>query len=209
MEQLIAKFGFFVCYGNRYGVKTLNIPNNVGKKTGKKTNVEVQKLDPRTLLLPYDCLKDKYTQLGTDILHSPHYALMQGCAAGDLTGNPYVERAEKGTLDERDSYLFADAAYIKSFRDNLESFEEESTKTIFYYEIGGKRYIADGKHRAALAAFLGKPVYGVLLRIPWDKSKINMRRLKIMKRHPKAYSKNIAHLEQVMGIRKPEGETSV
>ena len=156
-------------------------------------------LDPGELHLPFDFLKDEYTLLGVSVPDSPHFELMRACAGGDLSGCGYIEKAKKGIIDGRDICFETDKTYLNNFSKNKIKFENGTVRPVAYYTVDGVKYVSDGKHRAAMAAFLKKPLYGY--EIPRENlySSAVAKMLEKMKKHGDIYRKNIEHVEKLKG----------
>ena len=200
-DQFLQKRGICVCYETRYGMKVLNrILPPPQQPSANKPAREPTELDPATLHLAYDCLKDPYTLLGTEIAQSPHYSLMQCCSEGDPCKSSYFELAKKGALDGRDCWLESGEKSMEHFRESRRQLESGNYKPIWFYVLDGKRYVSDGKHRAALAAYLGIPVCGIEIKYTAERSPTAIKLLKKMEQHPKVYSKNFEHLEKLLGL---------
>lgn len=194
--KLFHRFGYSFYYTNKYGVKVIN--RTSGEAKHKQTNESFIELNPRALYLPFDFLKDEFTLLDTNIMESPHYKLICGCDEGNLENNEYINRAICGTLDGRDSTYETVERYLKCYSEKQKDFQENQIEAIRFYTVGRKKYIADGKHRAAMAAYhgwkiTGKEIYPINIITP------NVKRMySIMKKKPESYLQNINHLEQLM-----------
>ncbi|MBQ3866223.1 MAG: hypothetical protein II776_04920, partial [Clostridia bacterium] len=129
LDGLLSKLGKSIYYQTKYGVKVLNrrgaasAPDRIG---------DAIELDPGTLLLPFDCLKDAYTFLGTGVADSPHLDLMRAALRGDPEHCRYVDLALAGALDGRDTTYVKPEIYLRECRKNREGFEEDRVKPIRY-----------------------------------------------------------------------------
>ncbi|MDI6827164.1 MAG: hypothetical protein QME62_01625 [Armatimonadota bacterium] len=116
-------------------------------------------LELSDLLLSTDFLRDRYTLCGVDLLQSPHFRLMQEMATGTLTHeSEYVLRCQSGTLDSRLPFDPDLSQLRKYYNLRLEELKERKRFYIYVRQVtlNGRIVclIADGKHRAALAAYL-------------------------------------------------------
>ena len=110
------------------------------------------------LLLCIDGLKDSHTLLGLGIVDSPHFALVKAFSDGaDVARTDYLARAANGTLDACPPRN-AGRAYVEFLRDSyertLQSVTSGDCEPVKVFRVGGRCFIADGKHRAAVCALL-------------------------------------------------------
>ena len=157
-------------------------------------------LDPALLVLGIDGMKDEFTLLNTPLSESPHYALMMALEEGrELDRNPYVMRAQRGTLDLRPSHP-ASKAFIgrlqERFVETARSLESGATSIVRTVQLEKTTYIADGKHRAALALLRNLPVVCEdTTPIYYDSFFAWMER--VMSSRPTDYSKHLALFDLV------------
>lgn len=118
--------------------------------------------DLRDLVLATDLLRDRYTLCGQSILETPYYTLMaelaNGCVSSD---SDYVIRCRLGRLDSRPP-LEPDLGRLQDCYEKRMSELADGRRFYIYVRCVKWRgrpvfAIADGKHRAALAAYLGCP----------------------------------------------------
>ena len=144
------------CYATRYGV---NESDPVFPAVGSQ---EERTLDPASLRLGLDYLKDEYTLLGTPVTESPHYALMRSLQEGrGYEDTEYCRRMLAGSLDERPpivAYYLNPSYFPGCFARCVREIESDSYEPILVYRVDGAYYIHDGKHHAAVAALLGRPL---------------------------------------------------
>ena len=118
-------------------------------------------LSSNQLFLGPDHLKDNYTNLHTPIKDSPHYYLMKDIAEhNDLSRSIYINKFYNGVLDWRHiqpivaNYDF----YLMKFRKSFCEVQNNTYSPVIVYRVNDVYYIADGKHRAALCAYMNKEV---------------------------------------------------
>ena len=112
------------------------------------------------LYLGVDLLCDDYTLLECPLMQSPHYFFMRAIKEGKpISETDYIKRMKSGTLDARVG------AYIKNYQKFYDKYalregeaESDNYPPVLIYQIGGKKYIYDGKHRAALLAYKERPI---------------------------------------------------
>lgn len=117
-------------------------------------------LSANDLYLGVDLLCDDYTLLDCPLMQSPHYFLMKAIKEGKaISETDYIKRMKSGTLDARVG------AYIKNYQKFYDKYalregdaESDNYPPVLIYQIGGKNYIYDGKHRAALLAYKERPI---------------------------------------------------
>jgi hypothetical protein len=147
-----------VLYSTPKGVKYYNGL----MKSMKLPHTEVFWCDTKQLHLGFDALKDEYTLVGKNVIESPHYGLMEALdKKTDIAQTDYCSRYRNGTLDSREGInitkkLLSEMKVMFEKRKN--EIEKNNYVPIQVYRIQGMYYIADGKHRAALCAYLGKQV---------------------------------------------------
>lgn len=145
-------------YNTSVGIKCFNpiIKNERYSVLGQK------EVSPENLFLDIDFLKDKYTLCDTSILDSPHYGLMIALERNeDIRHTDYWQRTIKGTIDSRQKTVPSKKEYNQFYSTYQQKKNEVSSgdyAPIKVYCVNNKYYIADGKHRAALCAMMGKLV---------------------------------------------------
>lgn len=158
-ERFFKKHNISAFVANKYGIKNLNM--------GCLTNYdfalsgEIVELNPGSLFLGPDFLKDEFTLLDCRLLDSPHYIFVEAVNQRDeLTKTEYYERYIKGTLDWRHCQLKAKSMeryFDKNEKAKIDIIKEDYKPVVVYY-WKDRWYIFDGKHRAALCAFMGRTV---------------------------------------------------
>lgn len=148
------RIGLFGIFKTRVGIKQINMGalSNPGTLKG-----EVKLLSPDELFLGPDFLKDEFTLLGCPIKNSPHYDFMNTLLCnGDVNQSDYFKRFVDAKLDWRIyQYPFCRTQmYRLKFSEAYENTKVNKYSPVVVYENGGKYYIYDGKHRAALCALL-------------------------------------------------------
>jgi hypothetical protein len=172
---------------------------------------EPAETDPALLTLGIDGLRDEFTLLGTSVADSPHLALMRTLDEGRGVGDDsYVARVEVGTLDLRPPRKAA-----RAFRERLrESFDAAAqaldrgeTPVVKVVRLGDSTYVADGKHRAALAAYRGASVACEdVTPIYYDSFFAWMER--VMARRPASFAKHLALFVELARARSLAGAAS-
>lgn len=141
-------------YLNKLGVKA---ENQIFKRVYlPQKNVTTLSLDK--LRLGIDWLRNDYTLIGTEIMDSPHFGLMQAISDNkDTRALEYIYRKEKGTLDFREGSLVTEKFLEDSefcFKKRKQEILSQTYDPIKVVNFDEKFYIVDGKHRAALACLL-------------------------------------------------------
>ena len=102
MIRIINKISRLLCvsilYETKYGIKCTNQLN----KFGISAVLHSIEVDPNTLYLGFDALKDDYSLAGRSLIESPHLAFIK-CIdnGGDIFKTDYILRYKKGFLDGR------------------------------------------------------------------------------------------------------------
>lgn len=151
---------YHICYyfETTVGVKGIN---GIYKPVAHPISSQSFVLKPSELFLGVDYLKDQYTLLGCNIVDSPHFAFVKAISGKeDLSKTDYIKRFENGTLDvrrgvpkQRDFIEF-----INKYNSRVNEINQHLIKPISVYKIGGRYFIYDGKHRAALCILMGIPI---------------------------------------------------
>ena len=145
-------------YKTKVGIKCVNpiIRNEKYKVLGQKN------ISPNKLFLDVDFLKDDYTLCDSSIINSPHLGLMKALEKGeDIRQTDYWHRTIMGTIDSRQKNNPTENEYNKFYITYQQKKDEVTSgdyNPIKVYCVNDKYYIADGKHRAALCAMMGKLV---------------------------------------------------
>ena len=183
--------GITSVYRSKKGVKAVNpIMQNSKHQILRKV-----KLRPEKLLLGVDFLKDQYTLCGVNIKASPHYDFMKALNDGaDIRNSDYYKRYSNGTLDSRiPACIDAKMQQIfkEKFRTRKKELEEGDLEPVTVYELDGKYYIADGKHRAALCALYEKDVPCAVISCDYLIDSYRLWMLKKMERRAEEYKTNL------------------
>lgn len=114
------------------------------------------------LVMPPDLLQNRYTLCGQSVTRSPHYRLIEEICMGVLTlDSEYIMRSKTGTLDARLPTNPTLEFLIHKCQTRQAEMFSGKTMTIFVTKVTLRDklayVIADGKHRAALAAYHNKP----------------------------------------------------
>lgn len=142
----------------RLGVKNINASLLLNQYM--RVNEEVT-LIPSQLFLGPDFLKNKYTLLGRCITESPHIGFVSALMKNEpIEDTEYIRRFLNGTLDWRSPTIMPKdrMCFRKKFERSLSEIKSGEYPPAVVYLQGGRYYIYDGKHRAALCALLGRPV---------------------------------------------------
>ena len=197
-EKVCKYFNVLKIFSTRVGLKIMNAPSFRRGKYVKK-NSAVITLKEDELYLGPDFLKDEYTLLDCPLKDSPHVGFVRCLSLG---GNPketnYIKRYYKGTLDGRIGH-----SSIRDFSDYYEINSQRSERVlsgnmdpVMVYEWKGRKYIQDGKHRAALCAYLGKEIPCVLIDENTLFGGITECLLRIAKTNSNQYNKHILFFER-------------
>lgn len=113
------------------------------------------------LLLGPDYLRNCHTLCGRTILRSPHYALIAEIEEGRLTAtSEYMQRCRTGTIDARAGHHPTLKFLMQKHRLRKDELFADQRMEIYVSVVtfrGKPVYvIADGKHRAALAAYYNR-----------------------------------------------------
>lgn len=158
LNKVARWLNLFWVFDSSVGIKQLNMSRlvNPGKWAGR--NCE---MDSSQLLLGPDFLKDKYTLLGTSLADSPHYALVKTIAEGGcIEDTDYFHRFRSATLDWR-LWQFSrcnSSKFVKSFEKSKSDILDDKYAPVIIYKVGDKKYVFDGKHRAAMCLLYGHQV---------------------------------------------------
>lgn len=153
------------------------------------------------LFLDFDALRDEYTLCDASVLESPHLGLMNALDNDqDISDIEYIKRWENGTLDYRTPH-YVTKSELEGLRHRFHKSKEEVLSDLYpavaVYKLGGRYYIADGKHRAAMCAMLGKPVKCMLVGNKYVADSFNQWMYKRMSLKPNKYRKNLLFFEQL------------
>lgn len=139
------------------GIKTLNAGAfrlGEGWDCGERVMLSASQL-----FLGPDMLNDNYTLLDKCITDSPFIEFMSLLNNGkDVSRCDYFIRTTKGCLDGRVPELPNINRMKSRFKQQKVSITNDDYSPVKVYQIKGKYYIKDGKHRAALCALLQRPV---------------------------------------------------
>lgn len=197
-EKVCKYFNMLKVFSTRVGLKTMNAPSfRSGKYVEKNGNVITVK--PDELYLGPDFLKDEYTLLDCPLKDSPHVGFVDClCQKGDPAQTDYILRFYKGTLDGRIGHCtihnFSD--YFKKNSQRREEVLSGNIEPVMVYEWKGKLYIQDGKHRAAMCAYLEKNVPCKLIDENMLFGGITECNLRIARKNANIYSKHIIFFER-------------
>ena len=157
-DRIAKKLNVSLIYVSRKGIKSINqlMQSQLYFVRDKK------EINAEDLFLGFDGLKDKYTLVDMCILDSPHWELMHTILREfPIEETDYYKRALRGELDTRGPLNLNDKN-LKSMKGKFDKrkneIEADCYQPIQVYELDNRYYIADGKHRAALCAMLGKKV---------------------------------------------------
>lgn len=153
---------------------------------------------PQELLMGFDGLHDRYSMVGVPLAESAHVALMTALRAGTLDrDNDYLQRAATGTLDLRFPQR-VNPGFVEALRGHFEDCRHAiaagGTPEVKVFRFGGKYFIADGKHRAAVALVCGTDVDVVDVTTALFDS-YYMWLARRMAKRPRLYARNLAFFE--------------
>ncbi len=150
VHRICKIFHIHIYYENKYGVKSFN--KHASTKPINKKEVIV---NPDEVLLGFDGLNNKSTLVGTPIPKSPHADLMRLLLKNKtILNSNYVTREENGSLDGR--YGIRNNDHKKQFEKSYKQIMSDNYDPVLIYNIAGKYFAYDGKHRLALCSILGK-----------------------------------------------------
>lgn len=158
-ERFFKNHNISAFVATKYGIKNLNM--------GCLTNYEralcgdVVELSPDSLYLGPDFLKDNFTLLNCRLLDSPHYSFIDAVNNGaNPLNSDYYYRYIKGTLDWRHCQLRSKdpKRFFEKNEKSKKEIEKGEYKPVVVYYWKNRCYIFDGKHRAALCAFMNIPI---------------------------------------------------
>lgn len=114
------------------------------------------------LVFPPDLLRDRYTLCGIGVPQSPHFGLMEDIEKGTPGDEcAYMSRRKNGTLDARlpaeGGFGYITQRYWLRKRELLLNGAGQISVIRVSVRDEPKYVIEDGKHRAAMAAYLGRP----------------------------------------------------
>ena len=197
-EKICKYFNVLKIFTTQVGLKTMNAASFRSNKYIEK-NGNVFMANECELFLGPDFLKDKYTLLDCSLKNSPHYGFVEClCQKGDPEQTDYIRRYYTGTLDGRIGHSKI-RDYSDYFGKNVQRQEEIMTGNIdpiMIYDWKGRKYIQDGKHRAALCAFLGKDIPYILIDENTLFGGITECKLRIAKKKSKDFDKHIQFFEK-------------
>lgn len=158
IDHIFRRVYFSALFEDKYGVKYYN---QLMKST-KYNVLDSLIVDYRELYLGFDGLNDKYTLVDVCIDQSPHYSLMKALDKGlPIIETDYYIRLKRGYLDSRRA-IRINNKYTEMMNGKFDVRKkqvlEDKYDHVQIYILNGKKYIADGKHRAALCAYLDVPV---------------------------------------------------
>lgn len=161
LHKVCQRLDVALLYPTSTGIKCVNRPP-YSERLSQLAGTEIIELTPGELRLGFDALKDEFTLMGVALTASPHVELMKLFAANaSAEASDYVRRLRAGSLDLRAArrvtarHLLERREKFLQARARMESGPVEPVKII---RLAGANYIADGKHRAAVSALLGRPV---------------------------------------------------
>lgn len=188
-----------IYYENKYGIKNINKKIITNQDFVKKY---VDDVDPNKLHINFDGLKDQYTLTGLPINETPHYDLMIALNNNScIKRSNYYERLGLGILDERNSIFInrkSEKMMVSKFKKSKSEILQRKSSEIFVYELDGKLYIIDGKHRAALASVINKTVNCIVLDKKIVQDGFWFELYKQMRKNPSVFQKNINFMLKII-----------
>ena len=196
-RRIAKKFFFTKVYETKVGIKYVY---PIFDPSFQETSTSVISMKAQDLYLEFDALKDDYTLCGVSLTSSPHLEFLKALqTGGKLKTTDYVRRFESGTLDMRTSrYVGKDMLtfYASKFEKRRKEVLNGDYKPVSIYKVGGKYYIADGKHRAAMCTLLGLDIKCKVVDIRYLEDSFYHWIYEKMKRTPERYKKNIEFFER-------------
>lgn len=189
-----------VYFQNRYGIKAFNKPLFDNIKISAEKVIEI---DCNHLFLGFDALKDEYTLTEIPLKESPHYELVSRLYrdSKNFEECDYVYREKLGYLDGRMGQIITSRTldmHRNVFAKSLQYIKQGYYKEVLVYEISGKYYLFDGKHRAALCAVLDVPIKCSIMEIELLKKDSYANKVYgKMKNNFYTYKKNIKLLDAI------------
>lgn len=161
LDKVCKRLDIALLYESKVGIKCCNQLISSSMFKHHSTDV-VMEVPSDQLLLCVDNLKDPYTLIDTKIIDSPHYELVQTISKGQhIAGSAYVKRRALGTLDAM-SAVKVNADYLRnrenSLRNLIDQIKAGFSEPVMILRLGDACYLSDGKHRAAIHAYLGLPI---------------------------------------------------
>jgi len=157
-EEVFKRLHIVRFYSKAVGLKNTNASILISYS---HSSGNIHTIDSSKLHLGPDYLKDQYTLLDCPITESPHVGFMAALMNGKpIKETDYIRRFLNGTLDWRSPLIMPKdkMRFQKKFERSLSEIQSGEYPPAVVYLQGGKYYIYDGKHRAALCALLGRPV---------------------------------------------------
>ena len=164
---------------------------------------DIRQIDPSKVVFFADGLVDSFSLSGSIIIDSPHYNLVKGILENTPSSSQdYFDRENTGSLDGRFP-LVVKKETIKSHERctdlNYQSMVAGVYKhpQVTYFK---KNYYAiDGKHRLAMAAYLGKNVTCDIVSLKDVLASQYIQKIyHKMSKYPKKYSKNLELLSSMI-----------
>jgi len=190
-----------VCYETEVGMKFHNQTISSDLFTHFITG-PVRLVPARELYSGFDALRDAHTLIDTDIASLPHVDFVARIRKGeDLESSAYVARLVRGTLDFRPAgpvrrgLLDELRADLRAQLERVEAGEFEPVRTV---EVGGRLYLMDGRHRAAMCALLGREIPTVDVNRVYYDSFFWWVHAK-MKQRPELYRRHLAYFAAARG----------
>lgn len=158
LEQICRRIDWSGLYFSKSGIKCYNQLIDSDHLslfvTGQPMMLAISELH-----IGFDGLNDRATLLGTPIANSPYFQLVKAMENHEpLDSCEYFKRVVEGTLDFRPARHFRATDIQQAKKKFLESkslIEANQNLPVKTFNIAGRFYIADGKHRAATYQLLG------------------------------------------------------
>lgn len=197
-EKICSKFNIYAFVKTHTGLKNVNIQRLYSDSVNEIYPGKIIIVEPSNLFLSVDYLKDKYTLLDCCILDSPHYAFIEAINSGkDIKKTDYYKRFINGYLDGRHCQRERNVSYFYNKNEKAkQSIESNDYRPVVVYSWKNRYYICDGKHRAALCAFMKKEVRCIVVASVSDfcKTTINKEIYRIMS-EDKNFSRHINYFK--------------
>lgn len=198
LEKVCKYFNILIVIPTKVGVKTLNAAS-FRSDQGQEESGECYYSKGFDLFLGPDFLKDEYTLLDCPLSESPHLGFVKCLSYGKSPkSTDYIKRFYAGTLDGRVGHRTISnfSVFVEKNKSHREEILAGKVAPVKVYEWKGRKYIQDGKHRAALCVLLNKEIPYELIdgKLLFGGVTACMMRVAAEKKHE--YSKHILFFEK-------------
>lgn len=181
-----------------FGIKFLN---GSSFRTQCPINIKGHlELESKDIYLGMDYLKDDYTLVNVNIKDTPHYEFMSLLDNNeDISHSNYIKRFYNGTLDARIPHKKYNnySSFYRKHRFVKSEIIKGTYSPVVVYKIKEKYYIYDGKHRAALCAYLSVPIKCAIID-PYSVLCQNSKTVMSIMYHNACYSRNCTFFDDAI-----------